>query len=113
MSVHLDAITLDDRVRKYPVGDFRRELTRLRGFPSGEVELEILALPHVLDRAVAERLERVGNRPSLRVEHGRFQRDEHSRAHAATPSPERVEKRDRKYGPRASAARRDRTPSRS
>src|SRR5262245_41528204 len=104
MSVDLDAITFDDRVGEHAVGDLGGEPACFGRFRSREIELEVLALPHVLDRAVAERLERVGDRPALRVEHGWLQRDEHARTHAATPSPERIGKRGRKYGPRASTA---------
>ena len=49
-----------------------------------QIELEVLALPDVLDAAVAERVQRVGDGLALRIEHRRLQRDEHARAHAVT-----------------------------
>src|SRR5262249_55781430 len=55
---------------------------RLLGLARRQVELEVLALPHVLDRAVAERVQRVRDGSSLRIEHRWLQRDKHLRTHA-------------------------------
>ena len=58
---------------------------RLRRLGRRQIELEVLALPHVFDAVVAERVERLGDRAALRIEHRWLQRDEDSRAHAAHP----------------------------
>ena len=42
-------------------------------FADAEVELEVLALPHVGDGVVAERVQRLGDRVALRIEHRRLQ----------------------------------------
>ena len=56
------------------VGHFRGQRAAPRAASARrEIELEILALPDVLDAAVAERMQRVGDRPALRVEHRRLQ----------------------------------------
>src|SRR5437879_11106511 len=81
MSVDLDAVALDDRVGEHFVSDLGRKLSRggrLRGL---QVELEILPLAYVLDVPVAERVQRLGDGPPLRVEDRRFQCDENARAH--------------------------------
>ena len=52
----------------------------------GQLQLEVFPLPDILDTAVAQRVQRVRNRLSLRVEHRRFQRDKHSRAHITSTS---------------------------
>src|SRR5207344_1266970 len=86
MSVHLDAIALNHRVGEQLVSHFGRHDPRLRGLRRREIELEVLPLADVLDAAVAERMQRVGDGLSLRIEHGRFERDEHTCAHAYTPT---------------------------
>src|SRR5262249_6196632 len=48
-----------------------------------EIELEVLSLPDIGDRAVPERVQRFSNRMTLRIEDGRFQRDEHTSFHEA------------------------------
>src|SRR3954462_3434486 len=80
-SIDFDAIAFYHRVRQQLVGDFGRQPSRLRGFGRLQIELEVLALAHVLDAAVPERMERVGDRLALRAEDQRLQRD----AHARTP----------------------------
>src|SRR6266508_1764456 len=89
MSVDLDAITFDDGIGEHLVGNLRRQRARLRRLGGREIELEVLALPHVLDVAVAERMQRVGNRFALRSEDGRLQRDENPRSHAIGPRQQR------------------------
>ena len=79
---NLDAVALDHRVGQQLVGDLGRERPGLRRLGRREIELEVLALPHVRDAAVAERMQRVGDGPALRVEHRRLERDEDARAHA-------------------------------
>ena len=52
MSVDLDAITFDDRIREQLVGDFGGERAAPAAASVGrEIELEVLALPDVLDAA--------------------------------------------------------------
>src|SRR5580704_9710871 len=82
-SVHFDSIAFNHRVREELVGNLRGERPRLRGFRRRQIQLEVLPLPHVLDAGVAERMERVGNRSSLRIEHGWLQCDEDARTHQA------------------------------
>src|SRR5207253_9023416 len=74
-----DPIALDDRVREQLVGDFGRQHLGLRRFGRRQVELEVLALPNVLDAAVAERMQRVDDGPALRVEDGRLEGDKDTR----------------------------------
>ena len=83
-AIDLDAITLDHRVREQLVGDLGRQRPGLGRLGRLEIELEVLALPHVIDGAVAKRVQRVGNRFSLRIEHGRLERDEHACTHTLT-----------------------------
>src|SRR5688500_15970878 len=90
MSVNLDAVALDHGIRQHLVGDFGGERACLGGLSRRQVELEVLSLTHVGDRGVAERLQRVGDRLALRIEHRRLQCDVDTGAHAATPSLERV-----------------------
>src|SRR3954462_11708218 len=76
-----DAIGFDHRVGQHLVGDFGRELPRLGRFAGGEIELEVFALADVGDRPVSQRVEGFRDRAALRIEHRRFQRDEHACAH--------------------------------
>src|ERR1035437_7405669 len=91
-SVNFNAITLDHRIREQLVGHLGGERPGLHRLGGGEVELEILALAHVFDLAVAERVQRVGDRLALRVEDRRFERDEDTSAHQ--PSREIVRPAD-------------------
>src|SRR5438552_2662714 len=111
-SLDLNPIALDHRICEHFGGDFRGQRARLARFGGREVELEVLALPHVLDASVAERLQGVGNRAALGIEHRRLQRHEHARTHRLRPSPAPAGKRDRRYRPRASTDRPDRTRAR-
>ena len=77
----LDAIALDDRIGQQLVGGFRRERARLVRYAALDLELEVLALPDVLHRRVAERVQRVGDGCALRIEHRRLESDEHTRTH--------------------------------
>src|SRR5687767_9699950 len=80
-SLHFDPVTLDDRVREQLVGNFGGERLGLSGFGGREIELEVLPLPNIFHAGIAERMQRVGNRAPLRIEHRWLQRDEYSRAH--------------------------------
>src|SRR5437867_7127892 len=80
-SVNLYAIAFDHRVRQQLVRDFGGERSRLRRLGRREIQLEVLALPHILDGAVAERMQRIGDRAALRIEHGRLERYEDTGSH--------------------------------
>src|SRR3954451_3006530 len=91
MRLHdLHAIALDHRIRQHLVGHFGRERARLILRRGGHLELEELPLAHVDDAAVAERLQRLRDCSSLRVEDGRFQRDVNPSSHdpPRMPDPE-------------------------
>src|SRR5262249_32658257 len=105
-SVDLDSVALDDRIGQHLVGHFGGELPRGARFVRFQIQLEILSLPHVADVRIAERVERLGDGPPLRIEHRRLQRHEHASAHAFRPSPGGTP--GRRCGRRASAARPDR-----
>src|SRR5215204_4758986 len=85
-SADLNAVTLDNRIRQQLVSNFGRHRARLVTRIGGELELEVLALPHILDPAVAERVQGVDDRLAPRIEHRRLQRDEYPRAHQDTPA---------------------------
>ena len=51
-----------------------------------DVELEVLALPDVLHRAVAERVQRFGDGRALRIEDRRLEGHEHTRTHQTVTS---------------------------
>src|SRR5438046_8174451 len=76
MSVDLDPIAFDHRIREELVRDLRGERSGRGRLGRRQIELEVFALPDILDRAVAERMERVGDRLALRVEDRRLERDE-------------------------------------
>src|SRR5438046_10584280 len=82
--VHLDPIAFDDRVRQHFVGNLGGQRPRLTGFAGGEIELEVLSLTDIFDRTVAERMQCIGNRPALRIEHRWLPGDEYSRSHLST-----------------------------
>src|SRR5256885_16496170 len=111
MSVDLYAIALDHRVREHLVGHFGRELPRGAGFVGGQVELEIFSLADIADLRIAQRMQRLGDRPPLRIEHRWLERHKHAGTHAIKPSP--GERPGRRCDPRASTARRARRRARS
>src|SRR5262245_30224477 len=111
MSVHLDAITLDDRIRQKLVRDLCSQRLGDTSFGRGKVELEVFALPDVGYAVISQRVQSVCNHLALRIEDGWLECDEDARAHAVMPS--QGEKRDRRYGRRVSVARRGRTRARS
>src|SRR4029077_1181435 len=80
-SVHLDAVALDHRVGEDLVRDVGGELLGLRPLGRRQIELEVLALPHVRDVQIAERLQRIDDRPALGIEHRWLQSDKHTRTH--------------------------------
>ena len=80
-TVDLDPIALDHRIREQLVGDLGGQRARLVGDVDVELELEVLALPHVADAGVAHRVQRLGDRLPLRIEDRWLQRDEHSGFH--------------------------------
>src|SRR5262245_58953374 len=82
-SLDLDAVALNHRVCEQFVGDLGRQRFRFRGLGGRQIELEVFALPHVIDAVVAERVQRVGDGPALGVEHGRLERDKDARAHVS------------------------------
>src|SRR4029453_4112385 len=104
MSVHLDAITFDDRIRQNLVRDLRSQRFRGTRLGCGQIELEVFALPDIGYAVVTERVQGVRNHLALGIEDGWLERDKDARAHAVRPS--QGEKRDRRYGRRASVARR-------
>src|SRR5215208_4706141 len=84
-------VTFNHWVREELIGDLGRERARLVGRLGRELELEVLALTHVADARVPHRVQGVGNRVPLRVEHRRLQRDEYASFHyflrAGAPPP--------------------------
>src|SRR6266851_2934590 len=82
--VNFNAITLNDRIREQLVGHFGRKRLRLRGLRRRQVELEVLALPHVLNPAIAQRMQRLGDGAPLWIEDRRFQSNEDAGSHWKT-----------------------------
>src|SRR6185436_9575832 len=81
---NLNPVAFDHGVREQFVGHLGGEGPGLGDLRRRKIQLEIFPLPYVVDARVPERMERLGNRPALRIEHRRLQRDEYSRAHAAS-----------------------------
>ena len=80
--LQLDVVLFNYRVREELVVNLRRKRARLVGGFRGELELEVLALPHVADGAVAHRVQGIGDGLSLRIEDRGLQRHEYFGLHA-------------------------------
>src|SRR5262245_26343822 len=64
-----DRVVLDHRIREQLPGEFLEQAARLGLGSRRELDLEQLALAHVLDRGVAELTARRADRLALRIEH--------------------------------------------
>lgn len=72
---HFEGEALDDGVREELLAHLANTPLRFAGVRGVETDLHVLACANVGDRAEPERSERLGDGQSLRIVHGRFERD--------------------------------------
>ena len=77
----LDAEALDDRIRQHAFATFGGQRLAFGGRVHVQVELEVLALPDVGHRVVAQRVQRLDDGAALRIEDRGLESDEHTRLH--------------------------------